>query len=112
MGGSVCVPYRDPRSTTRCLPWDSEAKRKGSADRKVGRMAKARNITAGYRCDSQESKNHLCEAFVPPRPRDRHRLKKGDSRAGRTRAPGSTGALGAPAGLNSVEQVDSRGRKP
>jgi len=45
-------------------------------------MAKARNITTGYRCDSQESKNHLCEAFVPPRPRDRHRPKKGDHRAG------------------------------
>ena len=45
-------------------------------------MARESNITAVYRCDSQETKNHLCEAFVPPRPRDRHRLKKGDSRAG------------------------------
>jgi len=45
-------------------------------------MVKESDTTAAYRCDNQETKHHRCEAFVPPRPRDRHRLKKGDSRAG------------------------------
>ena len=82
LGGLFVYPTGTLRSTTRCLPWDSEAKRKGSAEEKVGRMARESNTTAAHRCSNQETKNHRCEAFVPPRPRDRHRLKKGDSRAG------------------------------
>jgi len=82
LGGLFVYPTGTLRSTDRALRWDSEAKRKGSAEKKVGRMVAESNITTSYRCYSQESKNHLCEAFVPPRPRDRHRLKKGDSRAG------------------------------
>ena len=61
---------------------DSEAKRKGSAEEKVGRMVEESDTTAAHRCENQETKHHRCEAFVPPRPRALHRLKKGDSRAG------------------------------
>jgi len=80
LGGLFVYPTGTLWSTS--IPWDSEAKRKGSAEEKVGRMARESNTTAAHRCSNQETKNHRCEAFVPPRPRDRHRLKKGDSRAG------------------------------
>ena len=39
-------------------------------------------IAAGYRCDSRRPQDMKIPAFVPPRPRDRRRLGKGDSRAG------------------------------
>ena len=68
------------RSTA--LRWDSEAKRKGSADEKVGKMAQESDITAAHRCDDQEPQETKIRAFVPPRPRDRHKPKKSDSRAG------------------------------
>jgi len=68
------------RSTA--LRWDSEAKRKGSADEKVGEMTQERDITGAYRCDDHEPQDTKIRAFVPPRPRDRHKPKKSDSRAG------------------------------
>jgi len=39
-------------------------------------------IAAGYRCDSRRPQEAKIPTFVPPRPRDRRRLGKGDSRAG------------------------------
>jgi len=71
-------------STDRYIPWDSEAKRKGSADKKVGSMVEERNIAAGHRCDDQTRQDMKIPAFVPPRPRNRcsRDWGKGDSRAG------------------------------
>ncbi len=40
------------------------------------------NIAAGYRCDSHRPQEAKIPVFVPPRPRDRRRQGKGDSRAG------------------------------
>ena len=80
LGGLFVYPTGTLRSTA--LRWDSEAKRKGSADEKVGKMAQESDITAAHRCDDQEPQETKIRAFVPPRPRDRHKPKKSDSRAG------------------------------
>jgi len=45
-------------------------------------MVEESNIAAGCRCDDRSSQDTKIPAFVPPRPRDRRRLGKGDSRAG------------------------------
>jgi len=80
LGGLFVYPTGTLRSTA--LRWDSEAKRKGSADEKVGEMTQERDITGAYRCDDHEPQDTKIRAFVPPRPRDRHKPKKSDSRAG------------------------------
>ena len=49
LGGLFVYPTGTVRSTA--LRWDSEAKRKGSADEKVGKMAQESDITAAHRCD-------------------------------------------------------------
>jgi len=45
-------------------------------------MVEESNIAAGCRCDDRSSQDTRIPTFVPPRPRDRRRLGKGDSRAG------------------------------
>ena len=45
-------------------------------------MTQERDITAAYRCDDHEPQETKIPAFVPPRPRDRHKPKTSDSRAG------------------------------
>jgi len=45
-------------------------------------MARESDITAAHRCDDHEPQDTKISAFVPPRPRDRHKPKESDSRAG------------------------------
>jgi len=45
-------------------------------------MTRESGITAAHRCDHHEPQDTKIPAFVPPRPRDRHKPKKSDSRAG------------------------------
>ena len=75
LGGLFVYPTGTLRSTA--LRWDSEAKRKGSADEKVGKMAQESDITAAHRCDDQEPQETKIRAFVPPRPRDLSLMRGG-----------------------------------
>ena len=45
-------------------------------------MVEGCDIAAGHRCDDRSSQDPKIPVFVPPRPRNRRRQGKGDSRAG------------------------------